>query len=154
MGPGTPTAHRCPKGKAVGGPQLVTRQTTARQTTSFETNVRYNNQVLTTTWNLTWKRSSATITWQARSERIRCRLGARIKEESRTIKKIAQRCEASHPGEDQPGDRTHQAERDRAHQDPQNHYTDRIVGVSIAVQRKVTQNQTTHRKSRTKRLNK
>ena len=92
------------------------------------------------------------ITRQARCERIRCRLGARTKEESR--KKIAQRNETPHPGEDQPRDRTHQAERDRAHQDPQNQYTDRIVDVSIAMQRKVTQNQTTHRKSRTKRLNK
>ena len=40
VGPGrTPTVHRCPKGKAVGGPQLVPRQTTDRQTTSLETNV-------------------------------------------------------------------------------------------------------------------
>ena len=45
--------HRCPKGRAVGGPQLVPRQTTARHTTSVKTNVRYNNQVLTATWNLT-----------------------------------------------------------------------------------------------------
>ena len=97
----------------MGGPQLVPRQTTARQSTSLETNVRYNNQVLTAAWDLTRWRSSATITFQPRSERKRRRLGARIKEESRTIKKIAQRNETS-PGEDQQGDRTHQAERDRA----------------------------------------
>ena len=35
----TPTVHQCPKGKAVDEPQLVPRQTTARQTTSLETNV-------------------------------------------------------------------------------------------------------------------
>ena len=36
--------HLCPKGKAVGGPQLVPRQTTARQKTSLETNVLSANR--------------------------------------------------------------------------------------------------------------
>ena len=36
--------HRCPKGKAVGGPQLVPRQTTARQKTSLETNMLSANR--------------------------------------------------------------------------------------------------------------
>ena len=40
----TSTVHRCPKWKAVGGPQLVPRQTTARQMTSLETNVLSANR--------------------------------------------------------------------------------------------------------------
>ena len=45
VGPGrTPSVHRCLKGKAVGGPQLVPRQTTARQTTSLEANVLSANR--------------------------------------------------------------------------------------------------------------
>ena len=47
VGPGrTPTVHRCPEGKAVGGPQLVARQTIVRQTTSLETNVLSVNRRL------------------------------------------------------------------------------------------------------------
>ena len=65
----TPTVHKEPvRGKAVGGPQPVPRddlrQNDRQTTTSLESDVRYNNQVLTDTWNLTWQRSSATITWQ------------------------------------------------------------------------------------------
>ena len=37
-------AHRCPKGKAVGGLEQVPRQTTARQRTSLETNVLSPNR--------------------------------------------------------------------------------------------------------------
>ena len=45
VGPGrTPTVHRCPKGEAVGGPQLIRRHRTARQTTSLETNVLSENR--------------------------------------------------------------------------------------------------------------
>ena len=50
---GHPTVHRCQKGQAVGGPQLVPRQTCFQQT-GVKTHVRYNNQVPTATWNLTW----------------------------------------------------------------------------------------------------
>ena len=46
-------------------------------------------------------------------------------------------------GEDQSG----LLERNRVHQDPQNQYMDKIVDVSAAMHRKVTRNQTTHRKS-------
>ena len=48
-----------------------------------------------------------------------------------------------HSGEDQSG----LLERNRAHQDPQNQHTDKIVDVSTAMQRNVTQNQTTQKES-------
>ena len=65
VGPGrTPTVHQCPEGKAVGGHNLChdrrppDRRQALRQTcfqqTGAKTNMRYNNQVLTATWNLTW----------------------------------------------------------------------------------------------------
>ena len=45
VGPGrTPTVHRCPKGKAVGGPQQTTSDNERQTTTSLETNVLSENK--------------------------------------------------------------------------------------------------------------
>ena len=89
----------CPSVSRLSSRALVLERQT---TTSLESNVRNNNQVLTVTWNLTWWRSSATITWQTSpGSSRRSRRGN----------------ETHHPGEDQLEDRTHQAEQDQAHQD-------------------------------------
>ena len=92
------------------------RQTCFQQT-CVKTNVRHNSQVLTATWNLTCWRSSATNTWQANEHVVDS------VPESKTSPGPSRRSRREtkpQPGDDQPGDRTHQAERDRAHQDPQN----------------------------------
>ena len=72
----------------------------------------FRRQVLTDTCTLTWWRSRFVETADSRT----CRLRIEV-ETSRFVGEIAQRNGTDHPGEDQPGDRTHPAERDQAHQD-------------------------------------
>ena len=84
----TPTVHG---GPYAGRPWVARRQATTRDdqtTTSLKTNVRINNQVLTDTWNLTWLRSSATITWQtSRTRRQQGRRGVPDHQEDRAEKR-------------------------------------------------------------------
>ena len=61
-------------------------------------------------------------------------------EKSRIIKKIAHRHETHHPGEDHSGNL-------ETSKIPQNQYTDKVVDVSVAMQRQFPQIQTMHRKS-------
>ena len=106
------------RGKAVGGPTTSSTRrppTNDRQTTtSLELNVRYQQPGADRHLESYMASGAARRSHGRRVEHV----VNKVEEESWIIKKIAQRNDTHHPGEDQPGARTRQSEqKDQAHQD-------------------------------------
>ena len=140
----TPAVHQCPQGKAVGGPTQAPRvdhrqhdtDKVLRQLCFKETGVDTHLESYVVA-------EPAPKTGDLRRDVVKRHVNKHVVnnvevEKSRIIKKIAQRNETGHPGEDQAGD--------QAHQDSPE-YTDKVVDVSVEMQRQFPQIQTMHRKS-------
>ena len=123
----TPTVHRCPKGKALGGPTQAsqrrppTNDNTTR--TSLKTNVLSSASADTHLESYMVAepvREAGDLRRDVVKLRERTRCQRVDVETSRIIKKIAQRSGTSHPGEDhpgenQPGDRVHPGSAESVH---------------------------------------
>ena len=112
----TPTVHRYPKGKALGGPTPAPRNDD-RQTTARQRQVSSSNVLSETGVVIHLERSpKREINGKMLSNSVNEHVVNKVEvETSRIIKKIAQRNETHHPGEDQPEDQTHQDSPESVH---------------------------------------
>ena len=152
VGPGrTPTVHRCPKEKAVGGhnrrpwTKNVRQRQALRQTCLQETSAdrRAVNEDKTLV-NLHGSGACATITRRSRSERI---------DMISTCQQNRSRGVPDHQEDRAEKWNDHPSETEYI-KIPPKPYTDKVTDVTVAIQKQFHQTQTTHGKSRTKGLNK
>ena len=146
MGPGKPTVHGCFTGKAVGGPTSSTTDDQRQHDKDKSQDKRaFRKQAQTDTCELTCLRSqfAKPETFGELSNSVTEHVVNKVEvETSRIIKKIAHRkLNQSHRRRS-----TRRTERTQQNETKhikivQNQYTDRVVDVSVAVQRKVSQTQ-------------